>query len=56
MVPLIYTIGTNGNANGTIGSPISTIGKIGKPIVPSLNYHLENPEQSHRFTNGPISM
>ena len=41
MVPLVITICTNGNANGTIGSPSGTIGTIGKPMIPlvSQRYH-----------------
>ena len=29
MVPLVFAIGTNGNANGTIASPNGTVGTIG---------------------------
>ena len=37
MVPLVNSIGTNGNANGTICSPNGTVGTIGKPMVPLVS-------------------
>ena len=44
-----YTIGTNGNASGTICSPNGTVGTIGKPMVP-----LATNGTIGKITNGTI--
>ena len=49
MVPIGNTICTNGDANGTIGSPNGTIGTIGKPMVP-----LATNSTIGKITNGTI--
>ena len=43
------TIGPNGNANGTICSPIGTVGTIGKPMV-----SLATNGTIGKITNGTI--